>query len=79
VSNAQGITKAVFLEELKKRVSFTNAKLIMQTATMKTGLTFDDHIPLKKEDAQALCLELINAGGPGFQVGKSVYTQLNAQ
>lgn len=69
------ITINFFFEELKKRVSATNAKLLLHSAVVNTGMAMDMVTPLKKEETKALCLELIRSGGPGFQVGRSIYTR----
>lgn len=70
------ITMNLFLTELKKKVSDSNAKLLLHTATVRAGIQYPEHEPLKKEDAHSLCMELIKSGGPGFQVGRTVYTQI---
>ena len=71
------ITMNLFLAEFKKRVSDSNARLLLHTAVVRTGIQYPQDVPLKKEDAQSLCMELIKGGGPGFQVGRTVYTQIN--
>jgi hypothetical protein len=73
------ITMNVFLMELKKRVSASNAKLLLHTAVTKTGLNFDqnqDH-PMNKVEVHTLCMELLRSGGPGFQAGRTVYSQIS--
>lgn len=75
VENIEQVTVNYFFEELKKRVSATNAKLLLHSAMVNTGLNFDMSTPLKKEETKMLCLELIKGGGPGFQVGRSIYTR----
>lgn len=70
------ITMSLFLTELKKKVSDSNAKLLLHTATVRAGISYPEHEPLKKEDAHTLCMELIKTGGPGFQVGRTVYSQI---
>lgn len=71
----EAITINHFYEELKKRVSDTNAKLLLHCALVNTGMKNDQTAPLGKEEAKALCLELIKSGGPGFHVGRSIYTR----
>lgn len=73
------ITMDYFFEELKKKVSATNAKLLLHTARTNMGMNLQMDSALKKEEAQALCLELIKHGGPGFQVGRAIYSQMNQQ
>ena len=71
------ITVSLFLSELRKKVSDSNAKLLMHSAVVRTGINCSEDAPLNNEEAHTLCMELIKAGGPGFQVGRSVYSQLN--
>jgi hypothetical protein len=78
MADTNPITMNFFLTELKKKVSDSNAKLLLHSAVVRSGLQYPEHQPLKKEDAHMLCMELIKSGGPGFQVGRSVYTQINA-
>jgi hypothetical protein len=76
MSKAEEFTMGYFYDELRKRVSANNAKLLLHTAAVKTGMSPRMETTLKKEDAQAICMELIRSGGPGFQVGRAIYTQL---
>jgi hypothetical protein len=69
-------TMGYFYDELRKKVSANNAKLLLHTAAVKTGMPPKMDAPLRKEDAQAICMELIRAGGPGFQVGRAIYSQM---
>ena len=57
---------------LSARVSDYNAKLVLQSAAVSTGIDRDQS-RLNKEEARAICLELIKRGGPAFQVGKAIY------
>jgi hypothetical protein len=68
-----------FLSALKKRVSHSNAKLLLHSATVRSGVAFPPDQVLKKEDAQNLCMELIRIGGPGFQVGREIYSLVTKQ
>lgn len=70
------ITVNLFLDELKKKVTDSNAKLLLHTAVVRTGLTCAADAPLNKEDAHNLCMELIKTGGPGYQAGRAVYSQM---
>ncbi len=70
------ITVNLFLDELKKKVTDSNAKLLLHTAVVRSGISCAADAPLNKEDAQTLCMELIKSGGPGFQVGRTVYSQM---
>lgn len=76
MTETKAITVNLFLSELKKKVSDSNAKLLLHSAIIRTGINCSEDAPLNKEDAHNLCLELINGGGPGFQVGRMVYTQM---
>ncbi len=67
------VTVQFFYNELKKKVSDSNAKLLLHSAVVRSGISCAADAPLQKEDAQALCMELIRSGGPGFQVGRAVY------
>lgn len=68
----------LFLTEFEKKVSATNARLLLQGAAIKTGMGLDLQKELKKEQAEALCMELIRSGGPGFQVGRTIYNQMHS-
>jgi hypothetical protein len=74
--SATQITMDLFLTELKKKCSDSNAKLLLHSAAVRTGLQLSVAGPLKKEEAHTLCMELIKAGGPGFQAGRTVYSQM---
>jgi len=70
------ITVNYFLGELKKRVSFSNAKLLLDSAVVRTGISCSADSPLNPQEAHALCMELIRSGGPGFQVGRAIYVTM---
>lgn len=76
-NETNAITMGLFLDELKKKVSDSNAKLLLQTAVIRSGVNCTPNGPMNNEEAHSLCMELIKAGGPGFQVGRAVYSQLN--
>jgi len=76
VTDANQLTVNFFLDELKKKVSPSSAKLLLHTAVVRSGLNCPADAPLKKEEIQTLCMELIKSGGPGLQVGRAVYTQM---
>lgn len=73
MADQHSVTVDFFFNELKKKVSDSNAKLLLHTAVVRSGISCGSDVPLQKEDAQALCMELIRSGGPGFQVGRAVY------
>ena len=66
------ITMNDFYLKLSERVSDYNAKLMLQSAVTVTGLDRQAS-RLNREEARAICLELIKKGGPAFQVGKAMY------
>lgn len=66
------ITMNDFYNKLSERVSDYNAKLVLHSAAVSTGIGRDQS-RLNREEARAICLELIKRGGPAFQVGKAMY------
>lgn len=77
MSQTTDYTMDFFYDELKKRVSDTNAKLLLHSAAVKSGFSPKMNTQLKREDAEAICMELIKSGGPGFQAGRRIYSQMN--
>jgi hypothetical protein len=77
MSEAKQITVSLFLNELRKKVSDSNAKLLLHTAVVRSGIQCTADAPLNNTDAHSLCMELIKTGGPSFQVGRSVYSQIS--
>ncbi len=73
--NSKTLTANFFLSQLQQRVSKGNAKLLLDTAKVQTGLKFDDEAFMSLEDSKTLCLTLIKQGGPSFQVGQSIYKE----
>ena len=71
----QEFTAGMILTQLQKRVSKTNAKLLLDTAKTQSGVIVENDLALDKEQAMALCMRMINQGGPSFQVGQAVYKQ----
>ncbi len=65
-----------FYRKLSERVSDYNARLLLHTAKMKSGVEGADNAVLGLDQARAMCLALINKGGPAFQVGKDLYREL---
>lgn len=61
---------------LSERMSNYNARLMLQSAILKSGVSVTEGVELPTEDARAICLALINKGGPAFQVGKDLYRVL---
>ena len=70
------LTKGDFYNQLTDRVSLYNATLLLRVASVPSGLmNFPENEKLNKDQARALCLELIKQGGPAFQVGSALYSQ----
>ena len=68
------VTVDFFFKELKKKVSDSNAKILLHSAVVRSGISCAaTDAPLEKNDARALCTALMRSGGPGFQVGRAVY------
>ena len=70
-----GLTTGVILNRLQQRVSINNARLLLNSAKIQTGLTVDNETLLGNEEAKALCMKLINQGGPAFHVGQAIYKE----
>lgn len=71
------LTAEHFLNRLKEKVSSFDAQLLLNSAIVTSGLhNRVKECTLAKEDAKALCLELIKKGGPAFQVGQSIYREM---
>lgn len=78
-AEAKTLSTSLVLNSLKERVSSNNARLLLQTALVRIGRSgqdIDSGVVLNQEEAQQLCLVLINQGGPAFQVGKTLYKQV---
>ncbi len=71
----QQLTLNLFLNRLQQRVSAYDAKLILDSAVVVTGIPHQSE-SLNSEEAKNLCLELIKKGGPAFQVGSSIYREI---
>lgn len=69
------LTGKIILNRLQQKVSMVNAKLLLDTAKVQTGLSVDNEAILEKDQAKALCLKLINQGGPSFHVGQALYKE----
>lgn len=70
------VTPNDFLCRLEQRVTQYDARLILRSAMIVSGVKDDLHHELSKEKAKDLCLALINRGGPAYQVGSSVYKEV---
>ena len=69
------ITAQIILGRLQQRVSMNNAKLILDSAKVSTGVLIDNAAILSQDQAKTLCLKLIQEGGPAFQVGQAIYKE----
>lgn len=68
----QTVNANLFRKGLEVRMSPFNAKIILDSAFISSGMSFTEE-NLDKAQAQSLCLALIKKGGPAFQVGTEVY------
>lgn len=62
-----------FYNRLSEKVSTYNARLMLRSAMVTSGVQAEDSAKLENDQAKAICLALINKGGPAFQVGKDMY------
>lgn len=62
----------LFRKGLEVRMSPFNAKIILDSAFISSGMSYTEE-NLDKAQAQNLCLALIKKGGPAFQVGTEIY------
>jgi hypothetical protein len=69
------LTLNVVLLKLQERVSHYDARLILDSAVVTSGLRSLEAQGLDSEQAKNLCLELIKKGGPAFQVGTALYRE----
>jgi hypothetical protein len=69
------LTTSLILTRLQQRVSRSNAKLLLDSARIQTGINVSDEAVLEKEQAKILVIKLINQGGPSFQVGQAIYKE----
>ncbi len=63
--------------KLNERVSSYNAMLLLNSVKIGAGIQHEQNLVLNADDAKTVCLELIKKGGPAFQVGKDLYTQVH--
>lgn len=75
MSTLDPMTGKMILNRLEKRMTIVNAKLLLNTAKVQAGVLVDNETVLEPEQAKSLCLKLINAGGPSFQVGQQIYKE----
>lgn len=69
------VTANDFLMRLKQRVSDYNAKLMLHSAMLEAGVSCPHDTILSEQQFDNLCLGLIKAGGPAFQVGQAMYKE----
>jgi hypothetical protein len=75
-SSTNGFTVNHIYARLSERMSNYNARLMLQSAILTSGVTATEDAVLENDQAKAICLALINKGGPAFQVGKDLYRVL---
>jgi hypothetical protein len=73
----KAVTINDFYVRLSQKVSDYNARLLLHTAVLKSGLKEEHDAPLKSEDVKTICLALIGQGGPAFHVGRDIYQQIS--
>ncbi len=61
-----------FYDSLREKVSSNNARLLLDSALLHSGLKGRAD-GLNDDEAKHLCLELIKQGGPGFRIGQEIY------
>lgn len=70
------LTGKVILTRLQQKVSINNAKLLLDSAKVSTGLMkVDNELELTQDQAKTLCMKLMNQGGPAFHVGQAIYKE----
>lgn len=70
------LTPGIVLTRLQQKVSMVNAKIMLDSAKVQVGLqVIGNDTVLEAEQAKALCLKLINNGGPSFHVGQALYKE----
>ena len=68
------LTVKAFYDGLRDKVSSQNAKLILESALIPMGIkATDESTELTVDQAKDLCLQMINRGGPAFNVAQSIY------
>lgn len=66
------VNATIFRKGLEIRMSPFNAKIILDSAFVSSGIALTEE-NLDKAQAQSICLSLIKKGGPAFQVGTEIY------
>ncbi len=72
MENGVVVNASVFRKGLEVKMSPFNARIILDSAFVSSGLSATEE-NLDKTQAQAVCLALIRKGGPAFQVGTEIY------
>ena len=68
-----------FYVGLSSKVNGYDAKLLLRSALIGCGVSYSnvhEETPLAPVDAKSICLELIRAGGPSFQIGREMYKKI---
>jgi hypothetical protein len=77
VKTSVAFTPEDFYNRLAEKVSLYNARLMVQSAMVRTGIARDQQNEvLAPELARDLCMQLISQGGPAFRVGQDIFRQL---
>jgi len=75
-STNRSLTGKVILTRLQQKVSINNAKLLLDSAKISTGMMkVDNELELTQDQAKTLCMKLMNQGGPAFHVGQAIYKE----
>lgn len=72
MENGTVVNVSVIRKGLEVKMSPFNAKIILDSAFVSSGLNVSEE-NLNKDQAQAICMALIRKGGPAFQVGTEIY------
>lgn len=70
-----GVCHNDFLNRLREKLTFFDAKLILDAALVTAGVPQKDGNYLKGE-AKNICLALIKRGGPAYSVGAGIYREV---
>jgi hypothetical protein len=70
-SGFTGLEIKIFQESLESKMSSFNAKMILDSAFVTSGLKVQPI--LDKTQSHCLCMELIKKGGPAFRTGIEIY------
>lgn len=72
IIGVENVNAGAFRKKLEIRMSPFNARIILNSAFVTSGLEYTEE-NLDKTQTQSLCLALIKKGGPAFHVGTEMY------